>query len=64
MSVDFGDPASSLGVYPGGQSEQPTGPHYADQVPLWVSGEYTKLNMVGSADALPAEAKKRSLKFK
>jgi acyl-homoserine lactone acylase PvdQ len=51
-------------VYPGGQSEQPTGPHYADQVPLWVSGEYTKLNMVGSADALPAEAKKRSLKFK
>jgi penicillin amidase len=64
MIVDFGDPASSLGVYPGGQSEQPTGPHYADQVPLWVSGEYTKLNMVGSADALPAEAKKRSLKFK
>lgn len=64
MIVDFGDPAGSIGVYPGGQSEQPTSPHYADQVPLWAAGDYVKLNMVGSAAALPAEAKKRHLKFR
>lgn len=64
MIVDFAHPAHSLGVYPGGQSEDPFSEHYDNQIALWAKGAYTDLHMVGSPDQLPAAAKKSSLTFK
>lgn len=43
MVIDLGNPAHSFGVYPGGQSENPTSPHYDDQVKAWVEGKYLPL---------------------
>jgi len=63
MIIDFADPSTSLGVYPGGQNENPESPHYADQIPLWATGKYVSLNMITDAADLPAKAKQRSLKF-
>jgi penicillin G amidase len=31
---------TARGVYPGGQSENPASPWYANLVPLWWDGEY------------------------
>jgi len=56
MIVDFGDPSTSVGVYPGGQSAYPDDPHYADLMPLWARGEYVRLTMVSEPGKLPSEA--------
>jgi len=40
MIVDLADFNRSLGVLPGGQWGQPGSRHYADQLPLWLRGEY------------------------
>ncbi len=64
MIVDFGDVAGSVGVYPGGQSENPTDPHYADQMPLWAHGRYARLNVVSDPAKLPATSRTRSIVFK
>jgi len=64
MIVDFGHPAESIGVYPGGQNESPTNEHYADQIPLWAVGEYTRLHMIGTPVELPESAKNKVLTFK
>jgi penicillin amidase len=61
LIVDFATPAQSLGVYPGGQSEDPASPHYADLIPLWAKGEYISLGMVGDRDKLPESARKNML---
>ncbi len=61
MLVDFADTRQSVGVYPGGQSENPASPQYADQMPLWARGEYTRLYAIGTAAELPAEARARHL---
>lgn len=61
MIVDFAYPQHSVGVYPGGQSENPFSEHYDNQIPLWAKGTYTDLHMVGSPERLPAAAKKTSL---
>lgn len=63
MIIDFGDPSTSIGVYPGGQSENPESKHYDDQIPLWATGKYAPLHMVADANKLPAEAKQRSTRF-
>lgn len=63
MIIDFGDPTTSVGVYPGGQNENPESPHYADQIPLWATGEYVSLNMISDTAELPPEAKQHSVKF-
>lgn len=63
MIVDFGKPAQSLGVYPGGQSEDPESPHYADQMPLWEAGKYTPLHLVPTIDKLPKAAQNRTVVF-
>lgn len=44
MIVDFSDMSSSVGVYPGGQSEDPASPHYDDLMKLWAKGEYVPLS--------------------
>ncbi len=62
--VDLAQPEQSVGVYPGGQSENPASPHYADQMRLWARGEYLPLDMVGKRSKLPAAAKTTSLVFK
>ncbi|GMU91370.1 MAG: penicillin amidase [Candidatus Hydrogenedentota bacterium] len=63
MIVDFGDPSTSVGTYPGGQSEDPASPHYADLMPLWATGRYAPLRLADGMDALPADAISRSITF-
>jgi penicillin amidase len=64
MIVDFGRLDQSVGVYPGGQSEDPMSQHYSDQIPLWAAGQYLPLNMQASAQDLPAAAQRKRLLFK
>ena len=56
MIVDLADPAHSIGVYPGGQSEHPASPHYSDLMEPWAKGDYLALYPVGSASQLPERA--------
>jgi penicillin amidase len=43
MVVDFSDLGHSFGMYPGGQSEDPTSAHYDDQMKPWAEGRYLPL---------------------
>ena len=45
-----GSGVTAIGVYPGGQSENPASPWYADQIPLWWDGQYLPVPEPGSAD--------------
>jgi penicillin amidase len=63
MIVDFGDTTASVGVYPGGQHEDPNSPHYDDQMAVWSAGEYLPLHSVGSMESLPDMAKARTQQF-
>jgi penicillin G amidase len=55
MIVAFGASAmSAVGVYPGGQSENPASPWYTNLVPLWWDGQYLPLPVPG-ASAGPIE---------
>jgi penicillin amidase len=40
---------SAEGVYPGGQSENPASPWYANLIPLWWDGQYLPVPVPGSA---------------
>jgi penicillin amidase len=62
--IALGDPQHSVGVYPGGQSENPLDSHYADQIPLWAAGKYLPLAMLSDRAQLPASARSKSLEFK
>ncbi len=50
MIVDLADPAHSFGVYPGGESENPSSPHYDDQVQPWAAGQYLPLYFYSSPE--------------
>ncbi len=63
MIVDFSDTTSSMGTYPGGQSESENSPHYADLMKLWASGTYAPLRMVKDAASLPADSVKQAMTF-
>jgi len=63
MIVDLADPSRSIGVYPGGQSENPASPLYNDLMEPWAKGEYLPLHALGSADRLPESARTRKLVF-
>jgi penicillin amidase len=63
MIVDFGDVTQSVGVYPGGQSEHPASPQYDDQIPLWATGRYVSLHMIGVANRLPPKVRQRTITF-
>ncbi|HEX4088889.1 MAG TPA: penicillin acylase family protein, partial [Trebonia sp.] len=39
---------SAEGVYPGGQSENPASPWYANLIPLWWDGQYLPVPVPGS----------------
>jgi len=62
--IDLAQPERSVGVYPGGQSENPASPHYADQMKLWARGQYLPLDMLGESARLPASSKSSALVFK
>jgi len=61
MIVDFSNLSTSVGTYPGGQSENPESSHYSDQMKLWASGTYAPIRAVSTVDALPADSVKQSL---
>lgn len=49
MVVAFGaGPVSAIGVYPGGQSENPASPWYTNLVPLWWDGHYLPIPVAGA----------------
>ena len=52
MVVDFAHPERTFGVYPGGQSEDPTSPHYDDQVKAWAEGKYLPVAFYSDAKQL------------
>jgi penicillin amidase len=54
MVVDFSDLEHSFGMYPGGQSEDPTSPHYDDQMKPWAEGRYLPLYFYSSPEAFQA----------
>jgi len=45
---------TAQGVYPGGQSENPASPWYADQIPLWWAGQYLPVPEPASAAQPPS----------
>jgi penicillin amidase len=47
---------TAQGVYPGGQSENPASPWYADQIPLWWDGQYLPVPEPASAQSQPAQS--------
>jgi penicillin amidase len=63
MIIDFGDVSKSVGVYPGGQSENPASATYNDQMDFWAKGKYLPLSIIGSPADLPANAKVRCVRF-
>lgn len=50
---------SAVGIYPGGQSENPASPWYANQIPLWWDGRYLPVPAAGSVAAGPGTARWR-----
>ena len=54
MVVDFSDLGHSFGMYPGGQSEDPTSPHYDDQMKPWAEGHYLPLYFYPTPQAFQA----------
>ncbi|MBI2929065.1 MAG: penicillin acylase family protein [Verrucomicrobia bacterium] len=64
MIVDFGHLDQSVGIYPGGQSENPDSPFYDDQMKLWAKGQYVPLYMVGNPQKLPPQAKVKVISFR
>jgi penicillin amidase len=63
MIVDFGKPADSIGVYPGGQTENPLSPHYADLMPLWQKGNYAPLQALAPAETVAGGAGAKKTTF-
>jgi len=47
VSFNGGALSSAVGVYPGGQSENPASPWYTNLVPLWWNGQYLPLPVPG-----------------
>jgi penicillin amidase len=58
--IDFGDPEHSLTVLPTGNAGHPLSPHYGDQVPLYVRGDYREVRLT---DAQIAEHQRHALTF-
>jgi penicillin G amidase len=48
MVVDLGDLERSVGMFPGGESEDPASTHYDDQVRPWAQGHYLPLYFYSS----------------
>lgn len=64
LIVDMANPVQSVGVYPGGQPDNPISPLYADMARLWTQGKYVPLHPLGNPDQLPREARLKVLMFR
>ena len=51
MVVSMGDRIQAEGIYPGGQSGNPSSPFYDNGVDEWVEGNYFPLNLISSLDS-------------
>jgi penicillin amidase len=49
--VDLADPERSRWIVAGGVSGDPLSPHYDDQLPLWLRGEYRPMRLQSLAEA-------------
>jgi penicillin amidase len=63
MIVDFSDPGSAVGIFPGGQSGDPRSLHYDDLIDDWARGEYVSLLFYPSHEEFPAEQIEERLKL-
>jgi len=54
--VDLGDPDASRWIIAGGVSGDPRSPHYADQIELWLRGEYRPMRLRPLAEARRGDA--------
>jgi penicillin amidase len=64
MIVDFAHLDQTVGVFPGGQSEDSSSPLYHYQIAFWAKGNYLPLHMVGVRAKLPQNARAKSLQFR
>jgi penicillin amidase len=64
MIVDFAHLDRTIGIYPGGQSEDPASAVYDDQVAFWAKGEYLPLPFGGVGAQGPPNGKTKSLVFR
>jgi penicillin amidase len=53
MVIDLGNPERSFAILAGGQSENPTSPHYDDQMKLWLDSQYLPLYFCPAPGELP-----------
>ncbi|MBX6754741.1 MAG: penicillin acylase family protein [Thermorudis peleae] len=53
MIADLADLTRSVGVFPAGESEDPTSPHYDDQLPLWLNHQVKPLYFPETPQAAP-----------
>jgi len=54
MVVAMGEEIDAYGVYPGGQSGNPTSKYYADMMQKWIDGEYYQLQLEADPSAIQA----------
>jgi len=52
MVVELGDEIEAWGVYPGGQSGNPSSPFFDDMVDQWAANKYYKLNFLKSPEEI------------
>jgi len=52
--LDLADPEHSQWIVAGGVSGDPRSPHYADQLPLWLAGQYCEMRLEPEATRTPA----------
>ena len=55
MVVSLTDPVKSWAVYPGGQSEDPSSPHYDDQLKLWLDYKYKDIHFAFDPVSVPGD---------
>jgi len=64
MIVDLSNMSNSVDVIPGGSSGDPASPHYADQLALFLAGQYHPMWYFASYSAFPTGDVKSTLTFK
>ncbi|MDF1506192.1 penicillin acylase family protein, partial [Roseisolibacter sp. H3M3-2] len=61
MVVELGPEVRAWVTYPGGQTGDPSDPHYTDRLPRWLAGELEPARVPRAADALPDAQRTRAL---
>ena len=63
MVVELGDQVQGWGIYPGGQSGDPSSPHYDDRLQAWQNGTLQALHFPASPDDLTGSARSSVLRL-